>query len=63
MSLLEHLQFQKIDNQPDDTLAGYDKSDTIKLNESTDEASLENYWDSVVQDIHDDPEWFSFFEK
>ena len=37
--------------------------DDIILSEQLDEGSLEKFWDQVVQDIHRDPEWFSFADE
>jgi len=60
MSLLNYLQFQKIDSSADDISEEHLPQDDINLNEPVDETSLEKFWDQVVQDIHEDPEWFSF---
>jgi hypothetical protein len=60
MSLLNNLQFQKIDDSLDDIPAEHQPQDDISLDESDDEASLNNFWDKVVQDIHNDPDWFNF---
>jgi len=59
MSLLKYLQFQPIDRLneiPDE----HKSQDDILLDEPVDETSLEQFWEKVVQDIHEDPEWFSF---
>lgn len=60
MSLLNYLKFQKIDQSSDDISADHLIQDDIFLNEPVDETSLEKFWDQVVRDIHEDPEWFSF---
>lgn len=60
MSLLNYLQFQEIDSSFDDVTDDYRSSDNIVLDDQFDEDSLEHYWDQVVQDIHEDPEWFNF---
>jgi len=60
MSLLNYLEFQKIDSSADDISAEHLPQDDINLNEQVDETSLEKFWDQVVQDIHEDPEWFLF---
>jgi hypothetical protein len=61
MSLLNYLQFQKIDESYDNDVPDEHKTpDDIRLDEPLDEGSLENFWEKVVQDIHEDPEWFSF---
>lgn len=61
MSLLNHLEFQPIDRFseiPDSHT--HDFGDDIDLTESIDDDKLEKFWDQVVSDIHDDPEWFTF---
>jgi hypothetical protein len=60
MSLLNFLQFQKIDQSNDDISEDHLVQDDISLDDPIDEASLEQFWDQVVEDIHEDPEWFSF---
>ncbi len=63
MSLLNYLQPQKIDELTDefyDRCTTEDKDDKIDLNDQIDESSLEKFWDKVVEDIHEDPEWFNF---
>lgn len=61
MPLLNYLQFQKIDESSDDA---YDTErtcdDSIQLDEQIDEASLEKFWEQVVDDMHQDPNWFTF---
>lgn len=63
MSLLNYLQFQEIDSSSDDIPFSHRQQDDIFLDEPFDENSLENFWDQVVQDIRDDPEWFSFADE
>ncbi len=63
MSLLNYLQPQKIDDLADEFYDGRMTEDKIDLNDQIDEASLEQYWDSVVTDIHEDPEWAKFDDK
>ena len=60
MSLLNFLQFQEIDSSPDDIPEEHRVQDDIFLDDALDEQSLEMFWDRVVQDIHNDPDWFSF---
>jgi len=55
MSLLKYLQFQEIDSSSDDIPDTHRQQDDILLDESVDEGSLEQFWEQVVQDIHDDP--------
>lgn len=63
MSLLKYLQFQEIDSSSDDIPDTHRQQDDISLDESLDEGSLEQFWDKVVQDIRDDPDWFSFADE
>jgi len=63
MSLLNYLQFQEIDSTLDDISKENMLQDEINLDEQLDEGSLEVFWDKVVDDIHKDPEWFSFAEE
>ena len=61
MSLLNFLRLQEIDSSFDDVSdESRLRDDDIELNDQFDEDSLESYWDQVVQDIHEDPEWFNF---
>lgn len=60
MSLLNFLQFQEIDSSSDDMADGHRTQDDIMLDEQIDEGSLEIFWEQVVEDIHKDPEWFTF---
>jgi hypothetical protein len=63
MSLLNYLEFQEIDSSPDDISDAHRPQDDIVLDEQIDEGSLEKFWDEVVEDIHEDPEWFTFADK
>lgn len=63
MSLLNYLQFQEIDSSSDDMLDTHRQQDDILLDEPVDEGTLEQFWDQVVQDIHEDPDWFSFADE
>jgi len=63
MSELNYLQFQPIDPSSDDVPNGQKKDEDINLNEQIDENSLESFWDEVVQDIHQDPDWFTFADE
>lgn len=64
MSELNYLQFQPIDASSDDGSMGSQQVDeNIALDEQIDESSLENYWDEVVADIHEDPDWFTFADE
>jgi len=61
MSLLNFLRFQEIDSSFDDISdENRLRDDKIELNDQFDEDSLERYWEQVVSDIHEDPEWFNF---
>jgi hypothetical protein len=64
MPELNYLKFQPIDSSSDDTTAGsQQKDEDIVLDEQIDEHSLESYWDDVVRDIHEDPDWFTFADE
>jgi hypothetical protein len=63
MSELNYLQFQPIDPSSEDVSNGQQKDEDIILDEQIDENSLETYWDEVVQDIHKDPDWFTFADE
>ena len=64
MSLLNYLQFQEIDSSSlDDIPDTHRQQDDIVLDEKFDEQSLEEFWAQVAQDIHDDPDWFSFADE
>jgi len=63
MSELNYLQFQPIDSSSDDTFSTQQKDEDIILDEQIDENSLENYWEEVVEDIHKDPDWFTFADE
>jgi len=60
MSELNYLQFQEIDSSSDDMADEHRYQDKIILDDGIDENSLESYWEKVVQDIHQDPDWFTF---
>ena len=60
MSLLNYLRFQEIDSSFDDISDEHRLQDDIVLDDQFDEESLESYWEQVVRDIHEDPEWFNF---
>lgn len=62
MSLLNYLQFQEIDATSDEMPDQHRVQDNILLDD-IDEQSLEDFWDQVVQDIHNDPDWFSFVNE
>lgn len=63
MSLLNYLEFQEIDSSADDISDAHSQHDDIILTEQIDENSLDKYWESVVDDIHHDPEWFTFADE
>jgi len=64
MSLLNHLQFQPIDASGDDIPDEHrPQDDDITLDGQLDDDSLENYWEKVVDDIHEDPDWFTFADE
>lgn len=65
MSLLKYLQFQPIDieSDSDEIDATHQPEEPIHLREEINEEDLDAFWDSVVADIHEDPEWFNFSEE
>lgn len=63
MSELNYLVFQPIDATSDDISDAHRHQDEIVLGDDIDENSLESYWDKVVQDIHQDPNWFTFDDE
>ncbi len=63
MSLLNYLEFQQIDSSPDDIPEAHRHQDAISLDEPVDEDQLENFWDKVITDIHNDPDWFNFTDE
>jgi len=65
MSELNYLQFQEIDSSPDNVFDSHSRrvQDEIVLDDDIDETKLESYWDHVVQDIHQDPDWFTFTDE
>ncbi len=62
MSLLNYLQFQPIDpdSDKDEINEDHQLHQEIDLKEDLDEANLEDFWNKVVSEIHNDPEWFNF---
>ncbi len=62
MSLLNFLQLQPLDIDADTDVrsAQVRTEEPIHLREDIDEAELDAFWDHVVADIHEDPEWFNF---
>jgi hypothetical protein len=65
MSLLNFLQFQPIDpaSDVDEIDEDHKIRQEIQLNEQLDDQDLEKYWEDVVEDIHKDPEWFTFDDE
>lgn len=65
MSLLNYLQFQPIDpeSDKDEIPAEHQIRQDINLDEQLDETSLDQFWSNVVEDIHADPEWFTFSDE
>ena len=60
MSLLKYVEFQPIDHLDGPIPVEHTSCDDFSLDDVIDEASLEKFWDQVVEDIHKDPEWFNF---
>ncbi len=65
MSLLNYLQFQPIDPDSDKDEINEDHQfhQEIDLRYDIDESDLEDFWNKVVNDIHNDPEWFNFSDE
>ncbi|PIZ89376.1 MAG: hypothetical protein COX89_01910 [Candidatus Nealsonbacteria bacterium CG_4_10_14_0_2_um_filter_37_10] len=62
MSLLNFLDFQEIDPSYEDISENHQQDDII-LDEQINEESLDNYWNKVIEDIHQDAEWFTFADE
>ncbi len=63
MSLLHFLQLQPVEDDESSELDTYAQDESITLQElPEDEERLEQFWESVSADIHQDPEWFNFAE-
>lgn len=66
MSLFHHISLPKIDplggGLAEEIAAEQQADDMITLDESVDEGQLSSFWNSVEQDIEQDPEWFHFSE-
>jgi hypothetical protein len=61
MTDLKYLQFQEIDESDNISESHKERiQDEIVLDDDIDESKLDNYWDHVVDDIHNDPSWFDF---
>ncbi len=57
MSLFPYLQLQPIDPQDDGTVSDLDKyeeDETIDLNSDTDGETLEQKWDKITKDFHNE---------
>lgn len=66
MSLFHHISFPKIDplggGLAEEIAAEQQSEELITLEESVDEGQLSSFWNSVEEDIAQDPEWFHFSE-
>ncbi len=64
MSLFHHISLPKIDplggGLAEEIAAEQQGDEIITLEESVDEGKLSSFWNSVEQDIEQDPEWFDF---
>lgn len=63
MSILNYLQLQPVDPTDDGTISPfdqYDQDETIDLTEDIDDSVLEQAWDTVINDFHEDPEKLTF---
>jgi len=58
MSIYTYLQLQPVDPQDDGTVSDldtYEHDDTIDLQDDIDEKTLDEAWDRIVEDFHEDP--------
>ena len=66
MNFINKLELQPEDLNSDninlDKLPSHKNDDIFDLKEQIDENELDNFWDEVEKDIHNDPEWFNFSE-
>ncbi|MNT90384.1 hypothetical protein D3C72_2312720 [compost metagenome] len=66
MSLFHHISLPKIDplggGLAEEIIAEQQSEDVITLDESVNEGQLSSFWNSVEEDIAQDPEWFRFSE-
>ncbi len=64
MSLLQYLKLQPLEPNDDGSsnspLDNYAQDDSISLTDDFDAQALDQAWNSIVKDIEQDPEWFSF---
>lgn len=64
MSLLQYLQLQPLEPNDDGTsdspLDSYAQDDNISLDDDLDEQALDDAWNSIIEDIEQDPDWFKF---
>lgn len=57
MSLLNYLQLQPVDPQEDGSISELDRyteDDVIDLSQDIDEATLDEGWSRMMQDMHED---------
>ena len=66
MSLFHHISFPKIDplggGLAEEIATEQQADEVITLDETVDEGQLSSFWNSVEEDIKQDPEWFHFSE-
>lgn len=64
MNFIKNLELQpdeiETNNMEDKKLPSQKNDDNFDLKEQIDENELDNFWNEVVKDIHNDPEWFNF---
>ena len=64
MSLFHRISLSKIDplggGLAEEIAAEQQGDEIITLDETVDEGKLSSFWNSVEQDIEQDPEWFDF---
>lgn len=66
MSILNHLEFQPIDDDFSDSMPQehqHDSDEDIELSDEVDESKLNNYLDEVIDDIHNDPDWVTLDDE
>lgn len=66
MSIFNYLELQPLEPTEDGTVSEldtYDQDETIDLNEDIDEKTLDQVWDRVLKDFHEDPDKLNFSKE
>jgi len=66
MSILSFLQLQPVEPSDDGTISPLDdymQDEIIDLNSDIDESTLAQEWDTVINDLKEDPEKLTFSEE